>query len=74
MFESLAGLMTPATRQKDGRFLMGYPTGGAKDPVDTVSAVLTVAPGRASVLKLSQLAAAATMAPEAMNANRVAMA
>ena len=58
--------MTPATRQKAGRFLMDCPPGGVNDPAGTASETLIVVPGRVKVARLSQLAAMAAARVKAM--------
>src|SRR5260370_25430773 len=59
MFESLEGLRIPETRQNAGSLLIAGPFGGVNDPEVTASAVLMVAPGSASVAKLSHVVATA---------------
>src|SRR5579872_887910 len=70
IFESAAGLMTPATRQNAGTLLSAPPSGGVKSPATTDAAVLIVVLARASVDKPSQLAAAAGRQTAARDANR----
>src|SRR5581483_11753618 len=57
MFESLVGLIIPATRQNAGRLGMGLPSGGVNEPAGTASATVIVAPDSASLARPAQSAA-----------------
>src|ERR1700758_2141066 len=67
MFESSAGLMTPATRQKAGTSPTLGPPCGVKGPAGTAAALLMVVAGSVSLARSSHVAPEAAAA--AINAH-----
>src|SRR5947209_8081659 len=68
--ESAVGLILPATRQKAGRFRIGFPPGGVNSPAGRGSAIVIDVFGSASEARFSHVAASAgRAAPISSGAN-----
>src|SRR5438552_4185446 len=74
MFESLVGLITPATRQNAGRPGIGAPVGGANVPAGIAVAIVIVVYGNANAARLSQSSALADGDERAKTASRAVVA
>jgi hypothetical protein len=74
MFESLVGLITPATRQNAGKPGIGAPVGGANVPAGIEAATVIVVCGNANAARLSQFSALAGSDEKAKTASTLVVA